>query len=128
MSDHHEDVRSGNFYPFGRLWHSAWKFDVLAERLGLSHLQRELLSELLKDIEIKIWFFDKEHGAPGLEVVVFWEIDQGDTHVASANLLDVLEDTFGNTDQLETAEEIAALTKLRDEIDKAIAKRQSKEP
>lgn len=118
------------FYPFeASLRVSANDFQDLIDSLDLDKARLALLWQLLRRFEIAAWFCDDvdddDNGTgPRIEIATFWDLN----HVASVHLTTLLEHivTFDNDIGLD--EEIVALTKLKDLIEKAIASRQQQQP
>jgi hypothetical protein len=130
-TEHHARVWNGNFHPFNEI-SGDFDLDAFARQLRLRHLQKELLRELLKQLEIKIWFWSKHESedisdhrrdSPGFEINVFWQ----DLFVGSANLFHLLEKPFESEwNEIGYEHEIVALNKLKTMIDNAIELRQQK--
>jgi hypothetical protein len=111
------EICDGSFYPF---LNGSGDFDLdeFAQRLQLDHVQKELFYELIKQLEIKIWFSEKlADGSPRLEINVFWFED----HISGLNLIDLLKGPFETyVGEINPEKEIEVLSALKTKIDNAI--------
>jgi hypothetical protein len=116
------ELREGSFYPF---LDGIGDFDLdeFAERLHFKPLQKELFYELIKQLEIKIWF-SASADSPDLALDVFWF----DHHVSGLNLFDLLKCSFAiDGDGISFESEIEALNKFKVIIDHAIELRRGRD-
>jgi hypothetical protein len=113
------------FFPFEDV--EPTDIDVL-ELLNLSKVRAALLWQLLRRLELRVWFNDyAEEGHPVIELQTYWDMN----HVASMPLTELLEHLVAfhsDAPDIGRDEEIAALTDLKTLIEKAIASRQQMQP
>jgi len=129
----HALLDDDKFRPFGNVF-GDFDYDAFGERMRFRPLQRELFQEIIRQLDIQIWFWDEDKTGkdlrddpPGLELVVFMPCGcAGDTlHISSANLLEMLERAFvpfrrNDWTEIGCDEEIAVLEKLKALCDEGI--------
>jgi histidyl-tRNA synthetase len=122
------------FRPFEELAHAdvLGDFDLggMADELSLEKVQRALLSYLIREIDIAIWFDDlkdeekEPQGKSSLMLLAFFK--RG--FVSKVDLIEMLEKYFENRNEIGDTEEIEALQRLRNVVDNAISARLEEKP